>query len=189
MGLKYQGPETWMAGRLSRRREVCGADTSRQSTWLKWLSLIKLREKPCLDSLSCSSYVPGSHFGMLLLSQQTHPWPHSKDFRNAVLKHWLSLESYRNQDDYPLISRDLHIRDANCLLFLCISHVSIEDNADRRPKALHAWPLHTDYSQAAFSLCIVPADIDSGLQCQAMTYSECLDCQPTMVPDVQVFFC
>lgn len=48
--------------------------------------------------------------------------------------------------------------------------------------------LRHDHSQAAFSLCIDPADIYSGLQRQAMTYSERLCCQPTMVPDEQGFF-
>lgn len=35
MGLGCQGPETWMAGRLPRRREVDEADISRQSAWLR----------------------------------------------------------------------------------------------------------------------------------------------------------
>lgn len=51
------------------------------SAWLKWLSLIKLRLKFCLDSLSCSSWVPGSSLGTMVPSQETHPWPHSKDFK------------------------------------------------------------------------------------------------------------
>jgi hypothetical protein len=41
-GLRYQGPETRTAGRLPRRREVYEADASRQSAWLKWLSLISI---------------------------------------------------------------------------------------------------------------------------------------------------
>lgn len=39
-GLRHQGPETWMAGRLPRKREEYEADASRQCAWLKWLSLI-----------------------------------------------------------------------------------------------------------------------------------------------------
>lgn len=112
-----------MAERLPRRGEVYGADTSRHPAWLKWLSLIKLGLKFCLDSLSCSSCVPGSSFGTMLLSQETHPWPHAKDFRSAALKPWLHLESYRNQDAHPLISRELHIQDAHRPLFLRISHI------------------------------------------------------------------